>query len=155
LEEVSLSKSFAIFHEEEVNLLNSFAPFDDNYTYHVPDKSPEDKVFEFIVEPIDYVDFIGIDAILSHSSNQNCDKIYMAEGNVLSKGGEIVAIYLRTFMAYGKDKTLEKNDKIEVLPSGVWGFHDKHQGIPMMRSVTLILGCYSCLDLKERASGMS
>jgi hypothetical protein len=63
LEEVSLSKSFAIFHEEEVNLSDSFALFDDNSTYHVLDKSPEDKIFNFSVEPIDYVDFVGIDAI--------------------------------------------------------------------------------------------
>ena len=52
LEEVSLSESFAIFHEEEVNLLDSVALFDDNSTYHGLDKSPEDKVFEFRVEPL-------------------------------------------------------------------------------------------------------
>ena len=80
MEEVSSSKSFAIFHEEEepleeVNLSDSFAVSVDNSTYHVPDKSPEDKVFDFSVEPIDYVDFIGIDAILSNYFNQNCDEI--------------------------------------------------------------------------------
>jgi hypothetical protein len=64
LEEVSLSESFAIFHKEEVNLSNSFVLFDDNSTYHVLDESLEDKVFDFSVEPIDYVDFIEIDAIL-------------------------------------------------------------------------------------------
>jgi hypothetical protein len=63
LEEVSLSESFAIFHEEEVNLSDSFALFNDNTTYHVLDKSPEHKIFNFSVEPIDYVDFVGIDAI--------------------------------------------------------------------------------------------
>jgi hypothetical protein len=56
LEDVSLSESFAIFHEEKVSLSNSFALFDDNSTYHVLDKSPEDKIFNFSVEPIDYVD---------------------------------------------------------------------------------------------------
>jgi hypothetical protein len=51
--------SFAIFHgNQKVNLSDSFALFDNNSTYHVPDKSPEDKVFDFSVEPIDYVDFI-------------------------------------------------------------------------------------------------
>ena len=79
LEEISLLERFAIFHEEEVNLSNSFALFDDNSTYHVPDKSPEDKIFNFIVEPIDYVDFIGIYVILSNYSGQNCDEIYMVE----------------------------------------------------------------------------
>jgi hypothetical protein len=93
------------------------------------------------VSPINYVDFIGVEAIFSNSSNQICDKIYMAEGNVLSKGDRVVASYLRIFMAYGKDKALEKNDKSEVLPRGVWGFHDKHRGMPMMKSITFIMGC--------------
>ena len=126
MEEVSLSESFAIFHEEEVNLSDSFALSKDNYTYHVPDKSPESKVFDFSVEPIDYVDFIRIYVILSNSFNQICDEICMVEGNVLSKGDGVVASYLRIFMAYGKDRALEKNDEFEVLLSGVWGFHDKY-----------------------------
>jgi hypothetical protein len=44
----------------------------------VLDKSPEDKVFNFSVAPINYVDFIGVDAILSNSSNQIGDEICMA-----------------------------------------------------------------------------
>jgi hypothetical protein len=50
----------------------------------VPDKSPEDKIFNFSVEPIDYVDFIGINAILSNYSSKNCDEIYMEEKAFLS-----------------------------------------------------------------------
>jgi hypothetical protein len=57
------------------------------------------------------------------------------KGNVLSKGDRVVASYLRIFMAYEKDKALEKNDKSEVLPSGVWSFHDKHRGMPMMKTL--------------------
>jgi hypothetical protein len=120
---------------EEVILLDSFAIFDDNSKYHVLDKSLEDKAFDLSVTPINYVDFIGVDAILSNSSNQICDEIYMAEGNVLSKGDRVVASYLRIFMAYGKDKALEKNDKFEVLPSGVRSFHDKYRGMPMMKTL--------------------
>jgi hypothetical protein len=124
LEEVSLSKSFTIFHEEdepleEVNLSDSSAIFYDNSMYHVLDKSPNDKAFDLSVTPINYVDFIRVDAILSNSSNQICDEIFMVEGNVLSKGDRVVASYLRILMAYGKDKALEKNDKSEVMPSGV------------------------------------
>jgi hypothetical protein len=104
---------------EEVNLSDSFEIFDDNSTYHVLDKSPEDKAFDLSVMPINYVDFIEVDAILSNSSNQICDETYMAEGNVLSKGDGVVVSCLRIFMAYGKDKALEKNDKSKVLPSGV------------------------------------
>jgi hypothetical protein len=157
VEEVNLLESIAIFHEkeeplEEVNLSDSLAILYDNSIHYVIDKTPEDKVHDFSVEPIDYVDFIGIDAILSNSSNQVCDEIFMAEGNVLSKGDRVIASYLRIFMAYGKDKALEKNDKFEVLPSGVWGFHDKRQGTPMMRSITLIMRCCLVLILREGES---
>jgi hypothetical protein len=111
LEKVSLSESFAIFYEEEVNLSDSFALFDDNSTYHVPDKSPKDKVFDFSVEPIDYVDFIGIDAILSNYSSQNCDEIYMVEKAFLSKIERVIVSSLGILIAYGKSKTREKHNK--------------------------------------------
>jgi hypothetical protein len=104
LEEVSLSESFAIFHEEELNLSDSFALFDDNSTYHVPDKIPEDKVFNFNVEPIDYVDFIGIDAILSNYSSQNCDEIYMVEKAFMSKIERVFVSSLGILIACGKSK---------------------------------------------------
>jgi hypothetical protein len=125
LEEISLLESFAIFHEEEVNLSNSFALFDDNSTYHVPDKSPEDKIFNFSVEPIDYVDFIGIDAILSNYSSQNCDEIYMVEKALLSKIERVFVSSLGILMACGKSKAREKHDKF-TQKRGVRGFHDKH-----------------------------
>jgi hypothetical protein len=84
VDEVNLSESIKIFHEEEepleeVNLSDSFALFNDNSTYHVTIKSLEGKVFNFSVEPIDYVDFIGIDAILTDYSSKNCDEIHMVE----------------------------------------------------------------------------
>jgi hypothetical protein len=52
VEEVNLSESIAIFHEdeellEEVNHSNSLAVFDDNSIHHVLDESPEDEVFDF------------------------------------------------------------------------------------------------------------
>jgi hypothetical protein len=109
VEEVSLSESFAIFHEEkepleEINLSDSFTLFDDNFTYHVPNKSHEDKVFDFSVELIDYVDFIGIDAILSNYSNQNCDEIYMVEKAFLSKIERVFMSSLGILMACRKNK---------------------------------------------------
>jgi hypothetical protein len=54
---------------EKVNLLD---------THYVLDKSPEDKTFDLSVAPINYVDFIGVDAILPNSSNQIGDDICMA-----------------------------------------------------------------------------
>jgi hypothetical protein len=148
LEEVSLSESFAIFHEEEVNLSNSFILFDDNSTYHVPDKSPKDKVFDFSVEPIYYIDFIGIDAILSSYFSQNCVKIYMVKKAFLSKIERVFVSSLGIFMACGKNKAQEKHDK-STQKRGVWGFHDKHRGTSMMRNVALILGCSLVLILRN------
>jgi hypothetical protein len=54
---------------EKVNLLD---------THHVFDKSLEDKAFDLSVAPINYVDFIEVDAILSNSSNQIGNEICMA-----------------------------------------------------------------------------
>ena len=116
VEEVSISESFAIFHEEkepleEINLSDNFALFDDNSIYHVPDKSPEDKVFDFSVEPIDSVDFSGIDVILSNYSNQNCDEIYMVEKTFLPNLERVFVSYLGILMACEKNKAREKHGK--------------------------------------------
>jgi hypothetical protein len=61
----------------------------------------------------------------------------------------VVDLFLIVFMARGREKERQKNDKSEVLPSGVGGVHDIHQGIRMMRSVTLILGCCLVLILRN------
>jgi hypothetical protein len=52
VEEVNLSESIAIFHEEEellekVNHSDSLAVFDESSIHHVLDESPEDEVFDF------------------------------------------------------------------------------------------------------------
>jgi hypothetical protein len=116
VDEVNLSKCIKIFHEEEepleeVNLSNSFALFGDNSTYHVTVKSLEGKVFNFSVEPIDYVDFIGIDAILSDYFNKNCDEIHMVEKAFLSKIEKVLVSSLGILMACGKSKAREKHNK--------------------------------------------
>jgi hypothetical protein len=54
---------------EKVNLLD---------THHVFDKSLEDKAFDLNEAPINYVDFIEVNAILSNSSNQIGNEICMA-----------------------------------------------------------------------------
>jgi hypothetical protein len=46
-------------------------------------------------------------------------------------------------------KGTRKYGKSEELTSGVWGVHDRHQGISMMRSVTIILGCCLVLILRK------
>jgi hypothetical protein len=44
-------------------------------------------------------------------------------------------------MARGGENEQEKYDKFGEWPSGVWGFHDKHRGMSMVKSVTFIMGC--------------
>ena len=42
-------------------------------------------------------------------------------------------------MAYQKGEAQEEHDKSKQ-QSGVWGFHNKYQGMPMMKSVTFTTG---------------
>jgi hypothetical protein len=144
VDEVNLSESIKIFHEEEepleeVNLSDSFALFDDNSTYHVTVKSLEGKVFNFSVEPIDYVDFIEIDVILSDYSNKNCDEIHIVEKVFLSKIEKVFASSLGIHMACGKSKAREKHNK-STQKRGVCGFHNNHQDTPLMKSTMIIIG---------------
>jgi hypothetical protein len=91
------------------------------------------------VSSIHQVDFLGVDAILSKTFNQICDKIYGAETTFLSKSEGVFVRSLGILMAYGKGEAQEKHNKF-TWQSGVWGFHDKHQGMSMMKSVTFIMG---------------
>jgi hypothetical protein len=52
----------------------------------------------------------------------------------------VVDLFLSIFMARKREKQRQKHGK---------GIHNKHQGIPMMRSVTLILGCCIVLILRK------
>jgi hypothetical protein len=124
---------------DEVNLSESFALFDDNSTYYVHVKSLEGKVFDFSVEPIDYVDFIGIDAILSNYSSQNCDEIYMVEEAFLSKIERVFVSSLGIRMACRKSKAREKHNK-STQKRGMWGFHNNHQDTPLMKITMIIMG---------------
>jgi hypothetical protein len=55
---------------------------------------------------------------------------------------------LGILMACGKSKAQEKHDK-STQQRNVWGRHDNHQGIPMMRSITLIMRCYLVFILRK------
>jgi hypothetical protein len=57
----------------------------------------------------------------------------------------VVDPFLSIFMACGREKEQQKNGTSEVLPSGAWGFHDKHRSMLMMRSIAFTVG--RCLDL--------
>jgi hypothetical protein len=153
VDEVNLSECIKIFHEEEepleeVNLSDSFALFDDNSTYLVTVKSLEGKVFNFSIEPIDYVDFIiGIDAILSDYSNKNCDEIHMVEKAFLSTIEKVFVSSLGIFMACGKSKAREKHNK-STQKRGVWGFYNNHQDTPLMITM-IIMGCDLAIKLRR------
>jgi hypothetical protein len=85
------------------------------------------------------VDFLGVDAILS-KFNQSYDEICGVEITFLSKSEGVCVSSLGILVAYGNGEAQEKHDK-STWQSGVWGFHDKHQGMSMMKSVTFIMGC--------------
>jgi hypothetical protein len=91
------------------------------------------------VSSIHQVDFLGVDAILSKTFNQSHDQIYRAKTTFLSESEGVFVSSLRILMAYGKSKAQEEHDKA-TWQSGVWGFHDKHRGMSMMKSVTFIMG---------------
>jgi hypothetical protein len=153
VDEVNLSECIKIFHEEEepleeVNLSDSFALFDDNSTYHVTVKSLEGKVFNFSVELIGYVDFIGIDAILSYYFNKNCDEIHMVEKAFLSKIEKVFVSSLGILMAYGKSKAREKHNK-STPKRCVWGFHNNHQDTPLMKITMIIIGRSLAIKLRR------
>jgi hypothetical protein len=85
---------------------------------------------------------------LSKTFNQSCDEIYGAETTFLSKSEGVFVSSLGILMAYMKGEAQEKHDK-STGQSGMWGFHDKHQGMSMMKSVTFIMGCGLVIILRK------
>jgi hypothetical protein len=61
------------------------------------------------------------------------------ETTFLSKGEGVFVNFLGILMAYGKGEAQEKYEK-STWQSSVWGFHDKRQGMSIMKSVTFIIG---------------
>jgi hypothetical protein len=88
------------------------------------DKRHEDKAFDLSVAPINYVNFIRVDAILSNSSNQIGNEIYMA--------GE-------------RREEHDNVDELDFWQTDVQGNQDYHHRLPMIRGIKCILGC--CLVL--------
>jgi hypothetical protein len=100
------------------------------------------------VSSVHQVDFLGVDVILSKTFNQSRDEIFGAETTFLSKSERVFVSSLGILMAYRKGEAQEKHDK-STWQSGVWGFHNKHQGMSMMKSVTFILGCGLVIILRK------
>jgi hypothetical protein len=70
------------------------------------------------------------------------------ETTFLSKSEGLFVSSLGILMAYGKGEAQEKDDK-STRQSGVWGFHNKHQGMSMMKSITFIMWCGLVVILKN------
>jgi hypothetical protein len=123
------------FIEEDCSVDWASPPIYDTY--------PDDDV-----SSIYQVDFLGVDAILSKTFNQSCDKIYGVETTFLSKSEGVFVSSLGILMAYRKGEAQKKHDK-STWQSDVWGFHDKHQGMSIMKSVTFIIGCGLVMILRK------
>ena len=121
---------------------------DDIADYEKVDEGLSDEMSNYNEEEVEYVDFLGVEDILS-SPNNDVDEFYTDEENYLFIREVTADPFLSIFMACGGEKEREKYGKSKVLPSGVWGVHDRHQGIPLMGSVTLILGCCLVLILRK------
>jgi hypothetical protein len=97
-------------------------------THYVLNKSPEDKAFDLSVAPINYVDFIGVDAILLNSSNQIDDEICMA----------------------GERREEHNNvDKLDFWQTDMQCNQDYHHRLPTIRGVKCILGCCLVVILRN------
>jgi hypothetical protein len=76
------------------------------------------KVPNFNGEDVDYVDFFGIEDILN-SPRDDYGEFYADEENYMFTKESVVNPFLNIFMACGREKERQKNDKSTVLPSGV------------------------------------
>ena len=99
-------------------------------------------------EEFDYVDFLGVRDILN-SPNNDLGEFYSDEKNYMFTRETMVDSFLNIFMARGTEKERKKYDKVEYLPSDVWGFNDKHRDMPMMKSIAFIVVCYLVLILRK------
>jgi hypothetical protein len=86
----------------------------------------EDDIADY--KEVKYVDFLGVEDILN-SPNSDVDEFYTDEENYMFIREVTANPFMSIFMACGREKEQEKYDKSEELTSGMWGVHDRHQGI--------------------------
>jgi hypothetical protein len=161
VEEVSLSESIALFHEEEpleeVNLSDSLAILYGNPIHYVIDKTPEDKVRDFSVDADtlaiscdNYVHYVVDKSSEDKIHDFNVEIIdyvdFLGIDNILLNVG-LCAV--GKIFVFKREKAREEYGKSEELPSGVLGFHDKHRSMPMMMSVAFIGKCCLVLILRK------
>jgi hypothetical protein len=147
-EEDRFSPMFGGLYLEEDDQLEEEEPTNDITDYEEVDKDLSGEAPNFNDEKDDYVDFLGVEDILI-SPNNDFIELYVDEENYMFIRETMGDSFLSIFMACGREKEREKNNKSEVLPNGVWDFYNNHLSIPIMRSVMFILGCYLFLILRK------
>jgi hypothetical protein len=100
------------FIEEDCSIEWASPPMYDTYLeevvssmHQVLDESPKREVFDL------EVDFLGVDAILSKTFKQSCDKINGAETMFLSKSEGVFVNTLGILIACGKGKARQEHGK--------------------------------------------
>jgi hypothetical protein len=147
-EEDGLFPMFGGLYPNEDDRLGDEKPTVDITEYEKVDEGLSGDMPNNNEEEVEYVDFLSVEDILN-SPNNDVDEFYTDEKNYMFTWEVTVDPFFSVFMAHGREKERQKNGKPEVFPNGVWGVHDRHQGITMMRSVTLVLGCCLVLILRK------
>jgi hypothetical protein len=155
-EEYGLHPMFSSLYPDEDDQVEDEEPTNviANEDDQLEDGEPTDDIADYEENDItdynevEYVDFLGVEYILN-SPNNDVDEFYRDEENYMFIREVTADPFMSIFTARGREKEQEKYGKSEELTSGVGGVHDRHQGIPMMRSVILILGCCLVLILRK------
>jgi hypothetical protein len=147
-EEDGFFPMFGGLYPDEEDQLGDEKPMDDIADYEEVDEGLSGGMSNYNEEDVEYVDFLGVEDILS-SPNNDVDDFYTDEENYLFIREVTANSFLSIFMTRGRKKEQKKYGKSKVLPISVWGVHDKHQGIMLMGSVTLISGCCLVLILRK------
>jgi hypothetical protein len=116
--------------------------------YEVVDEGLLDEVPNYNEEEVEYVDFLGVEDILN-SPNNDLGEFYSDEENYIFTRETMADPFLSIFVARRRENEREKYGKVEYLPSDVRGFNDKHQDMPMMKSIAFILVCYLIVILRN------
>jgi hypothetical protein len=79
-------------------------PTEDVAEYYEEDEDLPSELPNFSDEELGYVDFLGVDDILSDSHNNDCDESYTDEKNYIFTKETTANPFLSIFMAHGREK---------------------------------------------------
>lgn len=101
LDEASLPDNIKIFVDESTLLLEF-------------DESPKIEEFDLDVEESGFIDFLGIENIVSNSPNHDLDEFNMAQENLMFKQTKIIDHFWDIFMTHEGKEVNERHMKIEL-----------------------------------------